>query len=444
MKLSKSLLLVGVGLILGSTIGINSARADGGIFYPINYPTAETTQKAFIYFTGQTENLVVLTSFQGNAKDFVWVVPTPYKPVISKGNIDLFNTLASITKTADSGPGVVYNAGSGFSAGTKSSPVEVISEKTVDVYDTVVLKATDETALAKWLSDHSYSFPQDKVSDLKGYVDNNWYFAIAKIKPDVVNSGGIVPELNKGTLTPLRLTFQTNKIVYPMKLTGVALTQTSLVTPSLPPNDSPVPPQKFTTTIPITLYVLSDHKTEQSFLSTDWGNWVSNTNIDRLNGDLGANIILHQKLFLTKMIGSANVDNVADDFIITTASDDTVYPTPVYKTAAFWLGNLLFLILVPLMFLFYPVPVGLVFIIFLLCQFYIKKKWLYIFGSIFQILTCLAFLTIGLFILGTNGFDLSGIFLENGFIGAGIAIVALFIICIRITLKMLRRYKTVF
>lgn len=77
---SLALVIAGVTAILG--FKGNIAKADGGIFVPKDYYSAETTQKAFIYYVNQTENMVVLASFKGNAKDFAWVIPTPNKPEI--------------------------------------------------------------------------------------------------------------------------------------------------------------------------------------------------------------------------------------------------------------------------------------------------------------------------------------------------------------------------
>jgi len=423
------------------------AKADGGIFYPRDYYSAETTQKAFIYFADQTENMVVLASFKGNAKDFVWVIPTPSEPEINKGSVDLFNTLASITKLTETGPDVVYNQGLlGVGAGApKSPPVEVISEKTVDVFDTVVLKATDENALAKWLSDHGYSFPEDQSSNLKSYVDDGWYFAIAKINSNIVSGGGIVPQLEEGTLTPLRLTFQTDKIIYPMKLTGIALAQSASPAMILPPMDNPTNQEPFNMfRIPITLYVLSDHKTEQSMLTTIWANWVSKSDIQTLNHDLEANIISGQKLFLTKMDSTVDVRDITDDFIITSASNDTVYPEPRYTMPGFWLENLLVLVLVPLAFVFSPLPLGLIFIVFVILQTHIKKKWLYILGNIYEVFTCFIPLAVWAVILLANDFNLAKLWLENGFIGGLISSTALEVAIIYFTARMIKRYKKVF
>jgi len=425
--------------VLGGTLKI--AKADGGIFYPPDYYAAETTQKAFIYYANQTENMVVLTKFQGNAKDFVWVIPTPSKPEINKGSVDLFNNLANITKTTDTG--IVYNQTFSLSSGSKSASVEVISEKTVDVYDTAVLKATNVNALAQWLSANGYSFPKDQSQNLKSYVDSGWYFAIAKIKPDIINSTDITAQLNEGTLTPLRLTFPTNKIIYPMRLTGIALTNAALAKPNIPSSLAPEKSQTLSpSVIPITLYILSDYKTEQSLLTTSWSNWIGKANIKSINNNLGGNIISGDKLYLTKMSKSVDIKDINDDFVITTANNNDVYPTPVYKTASFWLGNVWFYFLVFIISIYNPL--SFVFFIFLILQWYVRRRWLYIIGSVYQLIICLILPLIGLTIILENSADLTSLWWQDGFIGGLISASILEILAIYITIKMIKRYKIIF
>lgn len=448
--MKKRIWIIGL-LILGTLLfgsGIILVRADGGIFYPPDYPTAETAQKAFIYYQNGTEDLVIATSFQGNAKDFAWVIPTPSLPTIDKSNVELFNDLAKITNLADEGPGTVnFSAMPGLGGGTKSTPVEVISEKTIDVYDTAILKATDENALAKWLTDHGYTFPQDKESELRSYVENGWYFAVAKIQPKLINSGGIVRQLATGTLTPLRLAFKTEKIIYPMKLTRVALDQLPAANPKSPVNNTLAQTRlSKPTNLPITLYVLADHKTSQDLITTDWANWIDNRDIGILNRDLdtnnrSANVILGQKLFLTKMHDNLEINKINDDLIITQAPNDQFYPAAVYKTAGFWLENLLYLVLVPLIVIFFPIPLGLVFFVFVLLQIYVKKRWLSIIGSVYQILACLILPVIGLAIVTTNYSSFSNLLQQNGIIGGIISGLVLEVIGVYLTIKMIKRSK---
>ena len=431
--------------ILLAIFGFSSGRtkADGGVFYPPGYYMSETGQKALIYYQNQTENLVVSTSFQGNSKDFAWVIPTPSKPEIFKSDVSLFTTLQKITKTSDYSSRV-YDAMP--TLGTKSeSSVQVIEEKTIDIYDTVILKATDDKALAQWLQDNGYTFPQNKSYLLQDYINNNWYFVIAKIQNVLTQDSEIKEQLSTGTITPLRLQFQSSKIIYPMKLTRLALDYAKENNPDKTTNEAQL--DQYFPEMQINLYVLTDSKTTQNQLETDWANWIKSKDIADLNNSvIEDDWIKGNKLFLTKMSNNIDIQDVDNDFLITKADNNSVYPVPVYKTFNFWLWNFLSFLLTVLIAVFSPL--GLIFVIAIIFQMLMmKKRWLYILGNIYQVIACLIVLVFSavLLIAGTqNSTSFSAMFLESGIIGVTIGLLILLAAGIFFTIKMIKKYKKVY
>ena len=455
MKIKKSLVVFGTIALLCLTINAGRSKADGGIFIPDRFSGYETGQKAFVYFTGQSETLVVSANFRANAKDFSWVIPTPAKPEIDKANSNLFKDLEQMTNTGERPVELGYGL-SGTGA-PKSSSVQIIEQKKVGIYDTAILKATDEKALGSWLVANGYTFPADKNSELKSYVDNGWYFAIAKIQNDSSSQAQANTSLENGTLTPLKLTFQSDKIIYPMKLTGIALrstlpevavatTATATVTTTSSP--SGVSLDKLRSAIletsetvsldmPIKLYVLADHKVQNDSLQTDWANWASTSNIANINTGLGADDIPGTgKYYLTAMSATIPATKMSEDLIITNTDNDQVYPTPANKTGFFWIFNIVALILTPIGFALFP-P-GLIFILFTILQRYaIKRKWAYIFGLIYESFVCLLSCTIcvGIFSLAS-----AGILKETGILGFAIGALITLFVAVFFTIKMFKRY----
>jgi len=419
------------------------AKADGGVFYPPDYYVSETGQKALIYYQNQTENLVISTSFQGNSQDFAWVIPTPSKPEIFKSSASIFTTLEKITKTSDDAlPQVETMPALGISK--SESPVQVIEEKTIDIYDTAILKATDDKALAQWLQDHGYTFPQNKSYMLQDYINNNWYFVIAKIQNALTQNSGIKEQLSTGTITPLRLQFQSSKIIYPMKLTRLALDYAKENNPDK--TTSEVSLKRYFPEMQINLYVLADSKTIQNQLETNWANWINSEDITSLNNSITEdNWIKGNKLFLTKMSSSINIQDVDNDFLITKATNNSVYPVPVYTTFNFWLWNFLSFLLTVVIVIFSPL--GLLFIIAIIFQMLApKKRWLYIFGNIYQVIACLIVLIFSAVLLigiTQNSKSFSAMFLESGIIGLTIGLLILLAAGIFLTVKMIKKYKKV-
>ncbi|TSC90547.1 MAG: hypothetical protein CEN92_454, partial [Candidatus Berkelbacteria bacterium Licking1014_96] len=351
--MKKFLLIIVVILIIGCIFKLSIARANGGMFPPDGYYMNETGQKAFIYYADQTENLVISAKYTGNSADFAWVIPTPSKPEIFKSDAEIFTKLQKLTVDSNNDSltfGTALN-----SLGTrKSESVEVIEEKTIDIYDTAILKATDDKALASWLIEHKYTFPEDQSFMLKEYIDNGWYFAIAKIQNALTNDLDIKTKLAQGTVAPLRLKFQSNKIIYPMKLTRLALdlaekNSKNIESPTTEAGQNSESADIYnphSSYMGITLYVLYDSKTSQDMLTTTWANWINPADINSLGETVVGETWLKSdnKMFLTKMSATINIKNVNDDFLITRAADNDIYPIPVYKTFQFWSNNSIFFI----------------------------------------------------------------------------------------------------
>lgn len=425
--------------------GLSSSqvKADGGAFYPPGFYVSETGQKALIYYQNQTENLVVSTSFQGNSKDFAWVIPTPNKPEVFKSDNSIFAELQKITNTSDN---ISSISKSMPNLGTMTeSSVEVIEEKTIDIYDTAVLKATDDKALAQWLQDHGYSFPQNKSYMLSDYINNDWYFVIAKIQDILIQDSEISNQLSSGTVTPLRLQFQSNKIIYPMKLTRLALDYAAENIPQA--TDGEMFLDSSRSKMDISLYVLTDNKTTQNQLETSWANWIDAKDIAKLNDSVTQdNWIEGNKLFLTKMDNYIATEDLNNDFLITKAENNSIYPVPVYKTFDFWLGNLLSLLLTILIAIFSPL--GMLFIIAIIFQMLLtKKRWLYILGSVYQVIACLVVLTFSIVLLASiyniQYIEFSEFLLSNSTIGLAIGLIVALSAGIFFTVKMIKKYKKV-
>ena len=199
-----------------------SVYADGGLIPPPNYHILESDQRAVIFFENNTETLVVSTKFQGDAENFAWIIPTPTQPQVEKSTVGLFNSLNNLTSYTR---GVDYfnlsTAGLGSGSGEiPPPPVEVLETKQIEYFDITVLKASDPNALNNWLNEHNYKFPSSANYVLDHYINNDWYFTTVKISGDYL-SNNLNQATRSGDLIPLSLTFSTEKIVFPLKISSV-------------------------------------------------------------------------------------------------------------------------------------------------------------------------------------------------------------------------------
>jgi len=208
-------------LSIGFTFVPFNIKGDGGVFPPPHYWIKESDQKAVIFYEKGKETLILSITFRGDAKDFGWVIPVPQKPKITKGSDEIFTSLQEITqkykKYRDIG---IRKMGIGAPLMTEES-VTIIETKKIDYYDITILSATDAQALAKWLLDNGYQYPEESAYILNDYINNQWYFVAVKISPEAMGAEEVIRELKEGHTTPLKLEFDSGTIIYPLRISSI-------------------------------------------------------------------------------------------------------------------------------------------------------------------------------------------------------------------------------
>lgn len=196
-------------------------RADGMVISKPMKIISETGQRAVIWHEGGTETLILSTSFKGDPEEFAWIIPVPARPDVSAGKDELFTALDDYVRPRyDDRVAVPLMGISGLSVRDSYTPsVNVLQTKKVDIYDIAVLEANDAGALSKWLTDNGYEYPANRDLLLKHYINKKWFFVAAKVSAEAVGYTG--SSLATGHATPLSITFASEHIVYPLKISGL-------------------------------------------------------------------------------------------------------------------------------------------------------------------------------------------------------------------------------
>lgn len=261
-----------IGLLL-LTMTATPVLADGAFFYEWEeeqFDLREPAQRALILYTGTasnctgnetenctgnyTEHLVLSTSFEGNAREFAWVVPVPNKPEIGICGADLFSELHNITKTNFPEGGGWFGC---YWIPTPSQPeggVDVVEEQVVGPYATAILSATNATALMDWLDTNGYVFPEGGEEAVNEYIEKQWYFVATRINAVAEGTSEV---LSEGAIEPIVLSFASNEIIYPLRISSLTAANVT-------------PPE-------VLLYVIADHVMipKQYPLYIGYGNWTN-------------------------------------------------------------------------------------------------------------------------------------------------------------------------
>ena len=254
-----------LGLVLLSLLLANQLSYADGVYIPAakkkmpNIPV----QRALVKYHGGTEALIVESTLNGDGGDYGWIIPVPNPPTkfhkLSPGLLktmslqiqpkinhvepyakvfgiriqSIFTILVVITclcimRWGEKGiivpvtlavflifmiPNFLsYKAGAG--ALSKLNPlIRITSNEIVGDYDVFVLEVQDSSALNTWLENNGLSKFQPKATKMiDDYISHDWVFVVAKLR--TILDGIATPH-------PIMLEFETDKPVYPMKLTAI-------------------------------------------------------------------------------------------------------------------------------------------------------------------------------------------------------------------------------
>jgi hypothetical protein len=198
----------------------------------------QPAQKVFITWDPkeQVESFTVQPKFEGNAKDFGMVIPTPSKPRLDEMPRDFFKELAvyTILKKREQPhskllPVLLKKDGFGKqlqseSKGAHGAPrptsVKVLEAGIVGSLDYKIISAERADDLYAWLKDNHYSYAGDEAT-LDFYVKKGWLFTVMKI--DTMQMKKNKDGSFSGEVTPTRFQFSSDKLIYPLKITQLSV-----------------------------------------------------------------------------------------------------------------------------------------------------------------------------------------------------------------------------
>ncbi|MFJ7779181.1 DUF2330 domain-containing protein [Streptomyces yangpuensis] len=203
-------------------------------------------ETSVVRWDGRTEQIVMRFTVGGNAQRAAWIMPVPGRATVELGDGDMFDELRELTRPERKTRSHFwprngdwpFSSGRGDSAGAPAPgaapPVGVVGREQLGDFDVARLTATDPDALKNWLESNGFRLPDRLATEVRPYVDQHWEYVAVRLAP----RGGQGKVL-RGDLDPLKIRFDSDRLVYPMRLSRMARTPQSLG-----------------------LYVLADHRME--------------------------------------------------------------------------------------------------------------------------------------------------------------------------------------
>jgi hypothetical protein len=222
-----------------------------GAYIPDQAGATVTDERALIAWDGGTEDILMSFNVNGSSNKAAWVMPVPSSAEVSLGDSEAFSELGRLTA-----PRVEYrdswwptlrwlsaDESLDAAAAPPGAGVKVLGRQRIGAFDVTRLAANDPIELAKWLADNGFPHPDGLDENLAPYIADRWEIVAIQLVP-ADNSESLT-----GDLQPLRLSFESDTVVYPMRLSRSATTPQTvdlyvLADHRMDPKSVPVPGQK--------------------------------------------------------------------------------------------------------------------------------------------------------------------------------------------------------
>ncbi|MEE6170188.1 MULTISPECIES: DUF2330 domain-containing protein [unclassified Mycolicibacterium] len=304
-------------LLVGLTANVAApAWACGcGAYIPDTAGPAVVNERALLAWNGHREDILMSLNVRGQSNTAAWIMPVPSAADVTLGEESVFDELAQLTA-----PRIEYRdswwpsfgwlrgfAGAGglVSAAAPGHHVDVLSSQRIGPFDVTRLAADDPTALSAWLTSKGFAHPAGLDRNLAPYLADGWQVVAIRLAPDA--SGATLT----GALQPLRLSFDADRAVYPMRLSQSAKTPQS-----------------------VDLYVLAEHRMDPTSVPVPGDDptlqFAGHLGPDAVSGDLAP--FVGDGAFLTRWTNEIGTPaSISGDYVFVATANDTPYQQVIYR-----------------------------------------------------------------------------------------------------------------
>ena len=201
-----------------------TTHACGGFFCG-GVPIVQNAEQIIFRQDGDQVAAIVRIQYSGPAEDFSWVVPVLGIPEVATSSELLFTNLERITRPSFllefEGDGCDIPFASDLAAENLApqagSPgddggVTILEEKPVGPFNLQIVSSDDPDAMAKWLIDNNYDLNDRGRELLAPYIEAGMNFVALRLQKDK----------DTGDLVPLRMVYNTDRPMVPIRLTAIA------------------------------------------------------------------------------------------------------------------------------------------------------------------------------------------------------------------------------
>lgn len=181
---------------------------------------AASAEYAVLSWDGEQERVLLSMDALASSSDAALLIPTPTPAEAALAETEVFAELEAVTAPEvvvdyQWWPDLGFGSGdAGAAAPGAGNGVDVLDTLQLGDLEVSVLAASDADELADWLDAHEYVMRDDLADALMPYVSEGWYYLAIRLTTDA--------DSLTGALQPLDLTFASDQLIYPMRLSAAA------------------------------------------------------------------------------------------------------------------------------------------------------------------------------------------------------------------------------
>ena len=253
----------------------------------------------------------------------------PGLPEVALADRQLFRDLDMLTRPvyrSRDGDWDCFPSDEVYSPDAASGGVEIIDSQLVGYYQTMTLAATEAPVLLDSLTVWGFLHQENLeaiTAAITDYVDRSWYFVTLQVDSTAlaeIDSHGYYGPYGfvHGGLDPIQLTFTSDEIVYPMKISAISAAENSQVH----------------------LFVNTDHRMTFPGAATYYANRFSSGELNEISRYPSLRAVLQPGDFLTKLYRGFRPEQMTEDIILQRTSSDDEFKL-IHYSGFPWTGVLL-------------------------------------------------------------------------------------------------------
>lgn len=166
----------------------------------------------------KTQHFIRQATFQSQADDFGFLIPSPNEPELAESGDAAFPLLRRLTEPEIQKKSAPANTGCGCGTkfvsfqGAAPDSVKVLQEKSVAGFQAAVLEAKSSQALVGWLKEHGYAFSPEIEAWARPYVTDGWKITALKVA-----KSADAKAQQAVAASALRMSFRTERPLFPYR-----------------------------------------------------------------------------------------------------------------------------------------------------------------------------------------------------------------------------------